>query len=96
MIRTQIQLPDAVYARAKKLAKEQEISFAEIARRGIEYMLSVYPSQPMTKTEWKPLTFDMGWNGLTDEQLKEIAQMTSTEEALIAANNEQSYAVDRH
>ena len=42
MVRTQIQLPDDLYARAKKLCESREISLAEMARRGIEYILSVY------------------------------------------------------
>ena len=42
MTRSQIQLPDETFARAKKLCEAREISLAELARRGIEYILSVY------------------------------------------------------
>ncbi len=42
MVRTQIQLPDDVYQQAKEICKSREISFAELARRGVEYILSVY------------------------------------------------------
>ena len=41
MVRTQIQLPDEVHMRAKKICEAREISFAELARRGIEYILGV-------------------------------------------------------
>jgi gamma-glutamylcysteine synthetase len=42
MIRTQIQLPDELYARARRVAKAKEISLAELARRGIEAILDQY------------------------------------------------------
>ena len=41
MTRTQIQLPDDVYERARKVCESREISMAELARRGFEYMLSI-------------------------------------------------------
>jgi len=74
MIRTQIQLPDEVYHRAKKICKFREVSLAEMTRRGLEYMLSVY--SPPAEEEWvPPQPIRMGWRDLTDEQLKEAAQV---------------------
>jgi len=35
MVRIHIQLPDELFARAKKLCAAREISLAELARRGI-------------------------------------------------------------
>ena len=43
MIRTQIQLPDELYREAKRIAAEQEISLAEVLRRGLEHMQRIYP-----------------------------------------------------
>lgn len=43
MIRTQIQLPDELYREAKRIAAEQEISLAEVLRRGLEQMQRMYP-----------------------------------------------------
>lgn len=81
MTRTQIQLPDDIYARAKKLAEEREISLAELARRGLEYILSVYAPQPAE--EWRPpAPRRLGWKGLTDAQLKEQAQLSAVELSL--------------
>jgi len=40
MTRTQIQLPDELYRRAKALAADREISLAELVRNGLEYMLA--------------------------------------------------------
>ncbi len=51
MTRTQIQLPDELYQRAKALAEAKELSLAEIARRGIELFLARFPvpaSEPKT------------------------------------------------
>ena len=80
MTRTQIQLPDETFARAKKLCEAREISLAELARRGIEYILSVYSPEPDANRDWQPPTpRKLGWKGLTDEELKREAQMTSTE-----------------
>ena len=44
MVKTQIQLPDHLYQAAKRVAAEREISFAEVVRRGVEYVTRVYPS----------------------------------------------------
>ncbi len=48
MIKTQIQLPDNLYREAKRVAKERELSLAEVLRRGVEYITRVYP--PLTAT----------------------------------------------
>ena len=83
MTRTQIQLPDETFARAKKLCEAREISLAELARRGIEYILSVYSPEPDANREWQPpKPRKLGWRGLTEEELKIEAQMTNTELAL--------------
>ena len=60
---------------------QQEISLAELARRGIEYTLSVY--SPDADPDWQlPKPRSLGWIGLTDDDLKAQAQMTSTEASL--------------
>ncbi len=83
MTRTQIQLPDETYARAKKLCEAREIPLAELARRGIEYILSVYAPEPDTNRAWQPpKPRKLGWKGLTDAQIKLEAQTTNTELAL--------------
>ncbi|NBV21163.1 MAG: antitoxin [Proteobacteria bacterium] len=84
MTRAQIQLPDDVYARARKVCAAREISFAELSRRGLEYMLSVYAQEPAPAKEWAPpKPRRLGWKGLTDEQIKEEAQLTTTEAAYL-------------
>ena len=54
MKRTQIQLPDRLYQEAKRVAGEREISFAEVVRRGIEYITRVYPATEEPKGPWLP------------------------------------------
>lgn len=82
MMRTQIQLPDDVYARARKICKSREISLAELARRGLEYILSVYAAGSRETGEWlPPKPRRLGWKGLSDAELKEQAQLTSAEAA---------------
>lgn len=53
MIRTQIQLPDELYREAKRIAEEQEISLAEVLRRGLEHMQRIYPPRPNAR-RWQP------------------------------------------
>lgn len=75
MVRTQIQLPDEVYARARKVCESREISMAELARRGIEYILSVYAQEPLVEQNWAlPRPRRLGWQGLNDDEIKAQAQ----------------------
>lgn len=83
MVRTQIQLPDEVYARARQVCASREISFAELSRRGLEYILSVYAPPPRSTAEWKIPTRKMGWKGLSNAALKEQAQLTNSEVFLL-------------
>ena len=81
MVRTQIQLPDDVFVRAKKLCAAREISLAELARRGIEYILGVY-SHEAGEGEWHPpKPRRLGWQGLSDAEIKAQAQLTSSEDS---------------
>ncbi len=52
MVRTQIQLPDALYAQAKRLAEREEMSLAELVRRGLEHMVRVYRADEPPDSEW--------------------------------------------
>ena len=52
MVRTQIQLPDALYSQAKRIAERQEMSLAELVRRGLEHMVRVYRADVAPISEW--------------------------------------------
>lgn len=61
MIKTQIQLPDALYREAKRVAEEREMSLAEVVRRGLEYITQAYPALAGKKEDWKlPGPFKLG------------------------------------
>jgi hypothetical protein len=51
MVRTQIQLPDELYGKARQLAEEKEISLAEVVRRGLEHLLRINP--PGREADWE-------------------------------------------
>lgn len=53
MIRTQIQLPDALYREVKRVAAEREMSLAELVRRGLETILSCFPAHPESRAMWE-------------------------------------------
>lgn len=72
MTRTQIQLPDELYRRAKAFAEEREISLAEVARRGIELFIDRFPDARTAK-DWKLPQFDAGGIHVALEKLHEIA-----------------------
>ena len=54
MIKTQVQLPDELYKEAKRVAREREISLAEVMRRGLEYIVKVYPPVQPRQQDWTP------------------------------------------
>lgn len=72
MVKTQIQLPDALYHDLKRLAASREWSLAETLRRAAEQFLARYPAKPVE--DWAaPVSATVGWRGLTHEQVHEAA-----------------------
>ena len=53
MMRTQIQLPDDLYLRARRLAAEREMSLAELTRRGLELLLDRYAPSRADQEPWR-------------------------------------------
>jgi hypothetical protein len=60
MVRTQIQLPDELYARAKRYAEAREISLAELVRRGVERFLDEFPPPEAVEEAWQLPRVDLG------------------------------------
>lgn len=54
MVRTQIQLPDELYAEVKRIAREREMSLAEVVRRAVELIAHAYPPVERPGEEWAP------------------------------------------
>ena len=73
MTRTQIQLPDELYQRAKIFAAQREVSLAEITRRGLEMFLDRFPESPAPKKRWKLPKVDGGGIEVPLPELREIA-----------------------
>jgi hypothetical protein len=83
MVRTQIQLPDEIYTRARSVAAAKEISMAELTRRGLELILDQYPAPGAASAGWTlPLVEGAGFRGLSDDELRVQAQTTRAEEEL--------------
>lgn len=74
MIRTQIQLPDDLYHRAKTFAAERELSLAEMTRRGLELFLDRFPTLPDKGDKWELPTFDGGGILVPLEELHPFAE----------------------
>ena len=53
MKRTQIQLPDWLFAAARDVAARKEVSLAELVRRGLEYMVAVTPVPEEEGSSWQ-------------------------------------------
>ena len=45
MIRTQIQLPDSLYARTRQYADYREMSLAEVFRQAVEMFLNIHSTE---------------------------------------------------
>ena len=60
MVWTQIQLPNALYEEAKRVARERDMSLSEVVCRGVEYITRAYP--PVGNGEpWRsPAPSDLG------------------------------------
>jgi hypothetical protein len=72
MTRTQIQLPDELYQRAKSFAAQRELSLAEVTRRGLELFLDRFPEKSPEREPWKIPTFDGGGMLVPLEKLRDI------------------------
>lgn len=93
MVRTQIQLPDELYAKVKRLAQVKEWSLAETLRRAAEELLDHYPQAGLGfgGEDWSlPEPMDLGTCPLTHAQIKELAQMTGAEETILRARRKRS------
>lgn len=61
MVKTQVQIPDTLFRDAKRLAAENEMSFAEVVRRGLEEIIRHHPPGRTRADQWTPpQAFDMG------------------------------------
>lgn len=82
MIKTQTQLPEDLYRRAKQFAAQREWSLAETFRRSIEEMSERYPAR-WDSADWTPPTPRvLECLPLDGDALKRLAQEDENEHAL--------------
>lgn len=76
MVKTQIQIPDRLYRKAKAIAAAREISFAEVVRRGMEYVTTVYgEAEPEKKGRRLPVLPKENFaEGIDRINLKEVLE----------------------
>lgn len=90
MVKTQVQIPDKLFERAKRVAAEKEWSFAELVRRGLEQMTLRHPvtDEAQRLGGWRlPEAVDLGLNGdpFTEDDWREAANLGSGAAQLMAA-----------
>ncbi|MBJ7284473.1 MAG: hypothetical protein JHD00_05175 [Akkermansiaceae bacterium] len=82
MVKTQIQFPDGLYKRLKRLAAEQEWSLAETLRRGAELLLATRPLAELPSTQaWAmepPANTQLRCDPFADEDWRLAANLGST------------------
>lgn len=82
MTRTQIQLPDELYQRAKAFAAERELSLAEVTRRGLELFLDRFPIGEPARGAWRLPCVDAGGIKAPLDTLRDIAAADESNRSL--------------
>jgi hypothetical protein len=78
MIRTQIQLPDALYRDLKRLAAAKEWTLAETLRRASEHWLEIHSPDRIPVSTWKPPgPLSLGAFRSGPESWRELANLAS-------------------
>ncbi len=83
MTRTQIQLPDELYQRAKAFAAQRELSLAEVTRRGLELFLDRFPSTEPAPGAWTLPRVDAGGIKVPLETFRDIAADDESKRSLV-------------
>jgi hypothetical protein len=74
MKRTQIQLPDPLYAEIRRVARAKDVSVTELMRRGAEYIVRCYPPDAATAKTWQlPRPRALGSFGAPPDTWRELA-----------------------
>ena len=89
MIKTQVQIPNELFEKAKQVAASKEWSFAEIVRRGLEQMVLRFPNGAARQSAgtWRlPSAVDLGLSAdpFADPDWREIANLGSGPARLVA------------
>jgi hypothetical protein len=60
MVKTQVQIPDHLHREAKRIARQYEMSFAEVVRRGLERLVPSYPPRGESAESARLPRLDLG------------------------------------
>ena len=90
MIKTQVQIPEELFERAKRVAAAKEWSFAELVRRGLEQMTMRHPVEGGSGEAgaWQlPEAVDLGLSGdpFAEDGWREEANLGTGAAQVIAA-----------
>lgn len=88
MIRTQIQLPDALYHALKRVAEAREWSLAEALRRGAEHVVQTFPPSAVSTGEWslpEPLDLGLTCDPFDDPDWREQLNLGGAAAGIVAA-----------
>jgi hypothetical protein len=84
MIKTQVQLPDELYYKAKAIADQREWSLAEVVRRGLEHMALTYPVRASAKQWVLPVLKSGDFRPNIDQlDLKELAESDELRDEMV-------------
>ena len=78
MIKTQVQIPDELYRKAKQIAKEREWSLAEVMRRGLEYMTRACPPEADLGIRLPQLNADAFGDGFDGLDFRDLSSEEET------------------
>ena len=73
MVKTQVQIPESLYRRAKQIAQAREFSLAEVMRRGLEYMSRSHPPVGDGRTELSSISADWFVEGFDQLDFRRLA-----------------------
>lgn len=88
MVKTQVQIPDRLFERAKQVAAAKEWSFAEIVRRGLEQMVFRHPERDVEGGgSWRlpePVNLGLRLDPFADPEWREDANLGAGSARLVA------------
>lgn len=75
MVSTILNLPEGLYAQAQAVCARQQTTLEALAIKGLEQLIRAEAEEPTETLTWELLSpRPLGWNGLSDTEVKAAAQ----------------------
>jgi hypothetical protein len=75
MVRIDVEIPDALYLEATRVADENQMTFVEVVRYGLELIVSDCRPKRYARSEWTlPSAADLGAPLAAEEQWSELCR----------------------